>query len=118
LGRGPAKALDPADILPHHRVLPLPPVRFNHITGEKQTSDADMLAYTRRLFSPLRHEHLFDDFPAFLRQAAAVLEGRSAGAGGAKAEEPAPAADAEAPPVRRQGITPKRPSGGGAQAAK
>lgn len=110
LGRGPAKALDPASVLPHHRVLPLPPVRFNHLTGEKQISNADMLAYTRKLFSPLRHEHLFDDFPAFLRQAAAVIEGRGAGAGGAKAEEPATSAVAEAPPARRQGITPKRPA--------
>ena len=116
LGRGPAKALDPASVLPHHRVLPLPPVRFNHLTGEKQISNANMLAYTRKLFSPLRHEHLFDDFPAFLRQAAAVIEGRGAGAGGAKAEEPATSAVAEAPPARRQGITPKRPAerlGGG-----
>jgi hypothetical protein len=91
----------------------LPPVRFNHLTGEKQISDADMLAYTRKLFSPLRHEHLFDDFPAFLRQAAAVLEGRVGGGASAQAEEPATLAVAEAPPARRQGITPKRPTVGG-----
>lgn len=129
LGRGPGKALDPADVLPHHRVLPLPPVRFNHLTGEKRIDDADMLTYTRNLFSPLRHEHVFDDFPAFLRQAAGVLEGRSAaanGAAGSEARDTAPAAangadGSEAPgdttssevPVgaqalRRQGITPKR----------
>ena len=121
LGRGPAKALDPADVLPHHRVLPLPSVRFNHDTGEKSISDADMLAYARKLFSPLRHEHLFDDFPAFLRQAAAVIEARGAGVGGAKGEEPATVGGAKAeepamvggagaPPTRRQGITPKRPT--------
>jgi hypothetical protein len=120
LGRGPTKALDPTDVLPHHRVLPLPSVRFNHLTGEKRIDDADMLAYTRKLFSPLRHEHLFDDFPAFLRQAAAALEGRAAAtdravASDGSAEAPSEVS-AEAPALRRQGVTPK-PQGVGQQPA-
>jgi hypothetical protein len=57
--------------------MPLPPVRFNHETGSKQILDADMMAYTRKLFSPLRHDHLFHDFPPFLHQAATLLESRS-----------------------------------------
>lgn len=40
-----------------------------------------MLAYTRKLFSPLRHEHLFDNFPAFLRDAATAVEDRGAAVG-------------------------------------
>jgi hypothetical protein len=55
--------LDPADVLPHHRVLPFPAVRFNHLTGDKQIDDGDMHAYTRKLLSPLRHEHLFKTSP-------------------------------------------------------
>jgi hypothetical protein len=106
LGRDPAPALDPADVLPHHRVLPLPPVRFNHETGEKQVADADMLAYARKLFSPLRHEHLFTDFPGFLRQAAAVLEGGTAGVGVAPDGPPGQA-------VSRRGVAPRPREAGG-----
>ena len=114
LGRGPVRAFDPIDVLPHHRVLPLPPVRFNHETGSKQILDADMLAYTRKLFSPLRHNHLFDNFPSFLRQAASVLEGRASSTSELSAQtgevfeegskqEAQPQAE-----ISRQGITPKR----------
>jgi hypothetical protein len=121
LGRGPGKALDPADVLPHHRVLPLPSVRFNHLTGEKQTDNADMLAYTRKLFSPLRHEHLFDNFPAFLRDAAAAVESRGVAVNGMANGKVADATPAEAPAEasatdelvdtpRRQGVTPKPPA--------
>jgi hypothetical protein len=92
-------------------------VRFNHLTGEKSIADSDMLAYTRRLFSPLRHEHLFDNFPAFLRQAAAVLEGGAGATNGVAAANASAAADMVAdtsavppalPALRRQGVTPKR----------
>ena len=120
LGRGPARTLDPASVRPHDRVLPLPSVRFNHLTGEKQMDDADVLAYTRRLFSPLRHEHLFENFPDFLRQAAAVLEGRAAaasgteasGAGGGGAQTGAGSAVLPEPQaLRRQGVTAKAQAG-------
>lgn len=133
-GRGPAKAPDPiavdaADVLPFHRVLPLPSVHFSHATREKRIDDADMRAYARRLFSPLRHEHLFDDFPAFLRQGAAVLEAQGVPADGAAAhlvgngetgDEAASTAPSEvlvaAAPLRRQGVASK-PRGGAKQTA-
>jgi len=114
LGRGPVRSLDPTDVVPHDRVLPLPPVRFNHQTGTKQILDADMLAYTRKLFSPLRHHHLFHDFPGFLRQAATVLENRSSQPNGPLSE---PAEQSEESVARtqpeavaeviRRGIAPK-----------
>lgn len=119
LGRGPVRAFEPADVLPHHRVMPLPPVRFNHQTGDKQILDTDMLAYVRKLFSPLRHNHLFNDFPSFLRQAANALESRQSSTvavssqanetadGHAEVEEPQPEPQVELAMPRR-GITPKR----------
>jgi hypothetical protein len=110
LGRGPARALDPADVLPHHRVLPLPSVRFDHRSGEKQIGDAETLAYMRQLFSPLSHQHLFNDFPAFLHQAAAVLVKRAEAGGEASADDPAAGGEAtpERPSSRRKGVVHRR----------
>jgi hypothetical protein len=65
--------LQTASITPHDRVLPLPAVHFNHLTGSVQTKEAELTAYARKLFHPLRHEHLFSDFPGFLHQAATAL---------------------------------------------
>jgi hypothetical protein len=107
LGRGPGRSLDPADVLLHHRVLPLPPVRFDHRNGFKQINDADMMAYARKMFSPLRHDQLFNDFPGFLRQAAAALENRAiltAGSdGGGEHVKGAPGAEA----ISRKGVAPR-----------
>jgi hypothetical protein len=108
LGRGPVRAFDPADVLPYHRVMPLPPVRFNHQTGSKQILDADMLAYTRKLFSPLRHNHLFVDFPSFLRQAASVLESRPSSTAEALEETSQPEEPQPKPEISRKGIATKR----------
>jgi hypothetical protein len=72
-GRGPSTELQTASITPHDRVLPLPAVHFNHLTGSVQTKEAELTAYARKLFHPLRHEHLFSDFPGFLHQAATAL---------------------------------------------
>jgi hypothetical protein len=78
-----------------------------------------MLAYVRKLFSPLRHSHLFNDFPSFLRQAASVLENRQSSTvevtsqasepadGSSEQEEPQPEPQRELA-VPRRGITPKR----------
>jgi len=109
LGRGPARALDPAEVAPYHRVLPLPPVRFDHRYGTKQIADADMMAYTRKLFSPLRHHHLISDFPGLLRHAATLLESRAATGGAAdEAEELEVGGDvseaAPEPAARRKGV--------------
>jgi hypothetical protein len=114
LGRGPVRALDPTDVVSYDRVLPLPPVRFNHQTGTKQILDADMAAYTRKLFSPLRHHHLFHDFPGFLRQAATMLENRSSQPNGHLSEPAGQSEESVAPTqpeavaeVIRRGIAPK-----------
>jgi hypothetical protein len=72
-GRGPSTDLAFSQIQPHSRVLPLPPVHFNHVSGAVEMKDADVSSYARRLFHPLRHDHLFRDFPSFLRQAAGAL---------------------------------------------
>jgi hypothetical protein len=77
-GRGPAlsreAAVVGADVLPHQRVLPLPSVHFDLRSREKRIDEADVHAYVRNLFSPVCHEQVFNDFPSFLRETAAVLE--------------------------------------------
>jgi hypothetical protein len=79
-GRGPSTTpnLSSAKIQPHDRVLPLPPIHFNHISGLAEVKDADMEAYGRKLIHPFRHDHLFQDFPGFLRRAATSLGARTA----------------------------------------
>jgi hypothetical protein len=69
-GRGPRPDSKP---LPHERLLPLPP---RHIGEDFKVTikDDDLHTYHRRVFHPLTHEHLLPDFPAFLRQAADVIE--------------------------------------------
>ena len=42
--------------------------------------EEDQNRYLNRLFHPLQHEHLFPDFPRFLREAADFVERRSKGA--------------------------------------
>ena len=112
LGRGPVRALDPADVLSHHRVLPLPSVQFNHETGEKTIADPEIMAYARKMFSPLRHDQLVQDFPGLLRQAAAVLESRVAPAAGPAPEAAGPASGTQpdfqsALETIRRGVAPK-----------
>jgi hypothetical protein len=54
-------------------LLPLPPVRFD-VKSKAVTMDAkELKTYAQGIFHPLRHEHLFTDFPAFLHQAADIL---------------------------------------------
>lgn len=110
-GRGPSTGFAPAQIMPHDRLLPLPPVYFNHLTGAVEMKDADTSAYTRKLFYPLRHDHLFGDFPAFLRQAAASLAAPTRGAPPpSTVQDDANGAD-EAPTrsVDRRGSVPRGP---------
>lgn len=76
--------------LPYDRLLPLPPVHVDLAAKTMQMHDHDIYAYGRKVFFPLRHEHLFQDFPGFLRRAAEVLEAR---------QQPAPA-PADAAPRR------------------
>jgi hypothetical protein len=57
--------------------LPLP---ARHIGEDFKVTmnDDDLHAYHSRVFHPLSHDHIFPDFPAFLRQAADIVESRSA----------------------------------------
>jgi hypothetical protein len=74
------------------RLLPLPP---RHIDNNFAATvrEEDRNHYLNRLFHPLRHEHLFTDFPGFLREAADFIEGRaqpkSAPSGAARTSAPA-----------------------------
>ncbi len=72
-GRGPRLA---GGILPYERLLPLPPLHVDLATKTARMQDQDVYAYGRKVFHPLRHEHLFQDFPGFLRRAADMLEAR------------------------------------------
>ncbi len=57
-------------IMPHDRVLPLPPVHFDTATGQHTRTPADLVSYVTRAFSPLPHGTLVSDLADFLRQAA------------------------------------------------
>jgi hypothetical protein len=99
--------LQTALITPHNRVLPLPPLHFNHLTGSLQTKEAELTTYARKLFHPLRHEHLFSDFPGFLHQAATVLAGtprRSRTGGGIAADTQATTAEAAGAAKQIKGV--------------
>ena len=76
-GRGP-RATGPAAFMPMERLLPLPP---KHVDKNFKVAvrDEDQNRYLNRLFHPLRHDHFFHDFPAFLRTAADFVEVRSKG---------------------------------------
>jgi hypothetical protein len=112
-GRGPSTELRTASITPHDRVLPLPAVHFNHLTGSVETKDAELTAYARKLFYPLRHDHLFSDFPGFLHQAATVLAAtprRAPSGGGVAAEIPAATGDGASPQPQTKGVARARPT--------
>jgi hypothetical protein len=101
-GRGP-RPRGPAQHLPFERLLPLPP---RHIDKDFNvtTREEDQNHYLNRLFHPLRHEHVFADFPRFLREAADFVERRPRGGPSRHiAEGPAP------PPKGRGGVR-TRPS--------
>lgn len=59
---------------PVDRLLPLPPVHFDAKARKLTHDDAHIRDYVGRLFSPLRHEQVIPQFPAFLRQVASTLE--------------------------------------------
>jgi hypothetical protein len=61
---------------PYDRLLPLPPLYVDLKAKSATMKDGDIHAYGRKLFFPLRHEHLFRDFPGFLRRSATVLESK------------------------------------------
>jgi hypothetical protein len=91
-GRGPRPA-GSAQFADFERVLPLPP---RHINKDFAVTvrEEDRNHYLNKLFHPLRHEHLFTDFPGFLREAANFVEGRAQTqaappSGGARASAPA-----------------------------
>jgi hypothetical protein len=89
-GRGPRPAAKP---LPHDRLLPLP-ARYVGEDFKVTIQDDDLHAYHTRVFHPLSHDHIFPDFAAFLRQAADVVESRSARAAtGSEEVTAAPSSD-------------------------
>ena len=77
-GRGPRPS-GQVSHLPFDRLLPLPPKHVDQ-SFNVTTREEDQNRYLNRLFHPLRHEHLFPDFPRFLREAADFVERRSKGA--------------------------------------
>jgi hypothetical protein len=56
------------------RLLPLPAVHFDVNTAKVMRDVSEHRRYANGLFAPLEPEHLFGDFPAFLRQVADLLE--------------------------------------------
>ena len=77
-GRGPRPS-GQVSHLPFDRLLPLPPKHVDQ-SFNVTTREEDQNRYLNRLFHPLRYEHLFPDFPRFLREAADFVERRSKGA--------------------------------------
>jgi len=78
LSPGPASGLTGAAVAPPQmasfdRLLPLPSAHFNSKTGKAQIDEKELLAYIKRVFSPLQAEHVIADIPAFLREAADIL---------------------------------------------
>ncbi len=76
-GRGP-RPTTATRPMPFDRLLPLP---ARHIDKEFHVTmrEEDQNRYLIRLFHPLRHEHLFTDFPSFLREVADSIGRRSRG---------------------------------------
>jgi hypothetical protein len=58
----------------HQRVLPLPTSHFNPTANAHTMDPAEVLAYARKMFYPIKHEAMFGDFPTFLRTMADSLE--------------------------------------------
>lgn len=69
----PGAELLASRIMPHDRVLPLPPVHFDARTGTHRREPAELLSYISRAFSPLPHGAVMGDLAGFLRQAADAL---------------------------------------------
>jgi hypothetical protein len=64
-------------VLPHERVLPMPPVYFDLASRKVSRDPVELKRYVSRAFSPLPHEHLVSDLAGFLREVADAI---SAGA--------------------------------------
>jgi hypothetical protein len=100
-GRGPRPSA-PAQHAPFDRLLPLPP---RHIDKDFKVTmrEEDQNRYLNKLFHPIQHEHLFTDFPRFLREAADFIERRGRGGPGGP-----PRPMAEGPmPASRGGVRPR-----------
>jgi len=63
-----------ANVLPHDRLLPLPPVHFDAKAGKHRRDPAEIEAYVKRVFSPLPHGMLLGDLAPFLREVAEIIE--------------------------------------------
>jgi hypothetical protein len=64
-------------VLPHERVLPMPPVYFDLASRKVSRDPVELKRYVSRAFSPLPHGHLVSDLGGFLREVADAI---SAGA--------------------------------------
>jgi hypothetical protein len=69
----PADLARPQQVASLERLLPLPPIRFDINTKKATMDEQELYLYTRKLFYPLRHEHIMSDLTGFLRQAADLL---------------------------------------------
>lgn len=56
------------------RLLPLPQIHFDAKALKAEIHEKAVHDYARRLFYPLKVEHLMADFPGFLRQAAEIMD--------------------------------------------
>jgi hypothetical protein len=72
----PAVASRAERIPPVDRLLPLPAHLFDVKTGSVTVKEEEMRAFARRLFFPVRPEHVLGDLPGFLRQASDMLGGK------------------------------------------
>jgi hypothetical protein len=69
----PAVVARANELVGFERMLPLPPVRFDAKTNEVSVDEQAVHDYAKKVFHPLRHEHVMADFPAFLHQVADIL---------------------------------------------
>lgn len=70
---GDARFRPPRRLASYERLLPLPALYLDLKARKMEMKPNEVGPYARKLFSPVRTEDLFPDFPAFLRQTADVI---------------------------------------------
>jgi hypothetical protein len=63
-----------ANVLPHDRLLPLPAIHFDAKANKHHRDATEVLAYVKRVFSPLPHGLVVGDLAPFLREVADIVE--------------------------------------------
>ena len=76
LSPGPSAVARAIQMEPYTRLLPLPSVQFDAKTNVVSVDNQKMHDYVKKVFYPLRPEHIMSDFPGFLRNVADAMTKR------------------------------------------